>query len=170
MVRERASEFAVPIVLVACVFLGVARSSSAAITLRVTITPTAIQFANANPRTTPVVSANSTVRVRVYVSGALSYQSWSVRGLAGGNLISGGNTIPISTVSWTSSKTGGSCLNWCSCVAGTASSSTPQMMLQGQGNTGYYGVDCTQTYRFANSWTYQTGTYSQVMTITASSP
>jgi len=169
MIRGNTRRSTTPILLAACLVLGVARPVSA-ISLSVTITPTSIQFPNSNPGTTPVVTANSTVRVRVKVSYAYSWDSWSVRGLAGGDLVSVGNSIPISTVTWTSSKTGGSCSYWCNCNAGTASHSTPQMMVQGQGNTGFNGVDCTQTYRFANSWNYKTGNYSQVMTITVSAP
>ena len=87
--------------------------------------------------------------------------------LADGDLLSGPDVIPISNVTWTTAGPTGPCTS-CSCYVGTVSDVTSQLLFDGQDNTA--GATCTKTFHLANSWTYDTGAYSQTVTITASIP
>ena len=130
--------------------------------------PSTVSFQDANPTTTPFVPGNRTIRVRVRVRNAAPTDVWSVNAMAGGDLVSGPHAIPISNTSWTVSQAGGACA--CSCQVGTVSSAVPQSMLVGQGNTGRRDVNCRQNYRLINEWSYHPGSYTQMMTITVTSP
>lgn len=152
-----------------CLLLNV-HASHAAPALFLTITPSAITFPDASPTTTPSIPATAAVAVQVTAVGGLPTDAWSVQALASGDLAAGPNSIAISNVTWTSAQTAGNCLNWCTCQAGTASRVAPQGMIAGQGSTGVFGVTCTQNYRLANNWSYRPGAYTQVITITATSP
>ena len=157
------------ITMVAACVLG-APCTAWAITFQLTIAPSSISFSDANPTTTPTIAANSTVAVALRVSGASSTQAWSVHAQAAGDLVSGGNSIGISNVSWTvSGPSGGTCQRPCSCYAGTVSKVTSQVIFNGTSNTNNSLV-CTQTYTLVNSWPYAVGSYSQTVTITATSP
>ena len=70
-------------------------------TLRLRLNPQTLSFPDANPTTTPVIMGNQTIRVRVRVRNALPTDSWSVNALAGGELLSGPDVIPIANTSWT---------------------------------------------------------------------
>ena len=158
------------IAMVAACVLGAPCTTWAAISFQLTIAPSSISFSDANPTTTPTIAANSTVAVALRVSGAGSTQAWSVQALAAGDLVSGGNSIGISNVSWTvSGPSGGTCLRPCSCYAGTVSKVTSQVIFNGTANTNNSPA-CTQTYTLVNSWPYAVGSYSQTVTITATSP
>ena len=153
-------------IVAACV-LGAPGASWAAISFQLTVTPSSISFADANPTTTPSIVANSTVFVVLKVSGAGS-TLWSVGALANGDLVSGGNSISIANLTWTvSGPFNGSCQ--CSCHAGTLSKVSRQVIFNGQGNTTNSPV-CTQTFSLVNGWSYRVGAYSQTVTITATSP
>ena len=137
-------------------------------TLRLKLNPKTVSFPDANPTTTPVIQGNQTIRVRVRVQNALPTDSWSVNALAGGELLSGPDVIPIANTSWTVTQSGGSCS--CACQVGTNSGAVPQLMLVGQGNTSGPDVECRQNYSFSNNWAYNPGSYSQIVTITLTSP
>jgi hypothetical protein len=145
-------------------------TAAAAVTLTLTISPSTISFADASPTTTPTITANSTVAVHVVVAGASASNTWSVYGLANGDLTAGSHVVAISNVTWTSAKTSGSCNVNCTCIAGTASKISAQSMISGRGDTALSGVSCTNTYRLTNSWSYFPGSYSQTMTITITAP
>ena len=136
-------------------------------TVTLTVSPTSTSFSDANPTTTPSITASPTVAVTVVVSGAAPTDTWSVNALADGDLLSGPDVIAISNVTWTTAGPTGPCTA-CSCHTGTASTATNQLMFNGQDNTA--GATCTKTFFLANSWSYNTGAYSQTITITASIP
>ena len=136
--------------------------------LRLRVTPTSISFPDANPTTTPLIPANTSVLVDLRVRGGPPSSTWSVQALAGGDLTSGPDSIAISNITWTSTQTG-RCRGSCTCLAGTTNKTVQQLMISGQGRTGN-SFSCTQNYSLANSWSYNPGSYMQVMTITASSP
>jgi hypothetical protein len=156
-------------ILVGVLLAAAVRPVEAAITLTLTITPSTISFPDANPRATPSIPANTTVDIYVKVAGAKAPDRWAVRALAAGDLASGSFTIPIANVTWTATPVAGSCSN-CVCVAGTMSKSAGQTMFSGQGNTAASGRTCRYSFFLANSWTYRLGFYSQVVTITVTSP
>ena len=119
-------------------------------TLRLRLNPTTLSFPDASPTTTPVIQGNQTIRVRVRVRNALPTDSWSVNALAGGDLLSGPDLIPIANTSWSVTQGGGPCN--CVCQVGTNNSTVPQLMLVGQGNTASNDVRCRQRYTLSNSW------------------
>ena len=137
-------------------------------TLRLRLNPKTLSFPDANPTTTPVIPGNQTIRIRVRVRNALPGDTWSVNAFAGGELLSGPDVIPIANTSWTVTQTGGPCN--CACQVGTNSSAVPQLMLVGQGNTPANDVRCRQRYTLSNNWAYNPGSYSQIVTITLTSP
>ncbi len=143
-------------------------------TLGMRLSPTTLSFPDANPTTTPVIQGNQMITLRVRVRSALPSDSWSVHALAGGELLSvPPDMIPIANTAWTVSQGGGPCN--CTCQVGTNSSAVPQLMLIGQGNTGGgigggNDVRCLQRYTLSNSWAYNPGIYSQIVTITLTAP
>jgi hypothetical protein len=144
-------------------------------TLGMRLSPTTLSFPDANPTTTPVIQGNQVIAVRVRVRNALPSDSWSVHAQAAGELqsLTLFDRIPIANTAWTVTQGGGACN--CTCQAGTNSSAVPQLMLTGQGNTGAgvgggNDVRCFQRYTLSNSWTYNPGSYSQIVTITLTAP
>lgn len=136
--------------------IGIFLASSVTLTL----TPSTINFPDANPDTTPSIPASQNpvqVRCRVVGSG-----SWNlildVR--ATGNLISGGASIPINMVSWTATGAG--------YTAGTMSTTSVQAgNWTSSGNKTYNG---TFSYFLQNNWNYATGNYVATVTYTLHSP
>ena len=168
MIRRRVLQY-VWVVLAALVTGPlVVEPAEAQITLRLRVNPLTVSFPDANPTTTPLIPGNQIIRVRVRVRNALSAESWSVTALAGGDLLSGLDAIPISNMAWTVTQAGRPCT--CTCQAGTQSDAVPQLMLIGQGNTAGSGVQCRQSYRLSNSWAYNPGSYAQIATITLTAP
>ena len=77
--------------------------SAGAQTLTLTVSPSTITFAAADPDTTPSIAASSiTVSYRVRNNAA---GSWRISLLASGDLTAGSATIPITNVTWTASPT-----------------------------------------------------------------
>jgi hypothetical protein len=120
----------------------------------------AINFADADPDTTPSIPATEnavsvTAKIR---TGASSTATLTHR--AGGNLSAGGAiTIPINNVSWTATGAG--------YVAGTMSSSSDVPAASWTGSNSYGG---TFSFFIVNSWTYTTGNYTVSATYTLTAP
>ena len=137
--------------------IGVLFASGASLTLGTNT----INFPNADPDTTPSIPASQnavTVRCRI-TGGVASNVTLSVR--ANGNLVSGGNSIPISQVTWTATGNG--------YVAGTMS--TTSVLVGSWPNTsGTRNFNGTFSYFLANSWNYATGNYTASVTYTLSAP
>jgi|GEM_PF-955343 len=144
--------------------------SHAQIAFTLTISPSSITFLDANPTTSPSISASSAVQMTIVVTGGKN-TSWSVHSLANGDLQNsdGVSTIPISNLSWTSSQTSSSCKYGCQCLSGTMNRSAPQNMIIGTGNTPG-NFSCNMTFNLLNNWGYNTGSYTQSVTITATAP
>ena len=123
------------------------------------LSPTTINFPDANPTTTPSIPADSTVAVTARVrTGSGSTPTLTV--LAAGDLISGGDSIAINNVTWTAAPP--------PFIAGTMSNAASQSAATfGLGSAQYTG---TYTFAFANSWAYNTGSYTQTATYTLTSP
>ena len=115
--------------------------------------PTTINFPDANPTTTPSISADSTVSVTANVRTA---GTPTLTVLANGDLISGGDSIAITNVTWTASGA--------PFIAGTMNSVTAQDAATLSAGSGQYAG--TYSYFLANSWTYATGAYTQTATYT----
>ncbi len=141
----------------AIVTMDVGAESSS--TAQLTITPTTINFPSANPGTIPNVPAMvNPVSVTANVqTDAASTAVLTV--LAAGDLISGGDRIPISKITWTATGDG--------YIAGTMSKDTAATAGSWQGSGQYSG---TFSFFLANSWSYATGSYTQNITYTLAVP
>lgn len=126
-----------------------------------TITPSTINFPDADPDSTPSIPANSTVNFTAKVrTGKTSLATLTV--LANQDLTSGTDTIAITNVTWTATGTG--------FINGTMDKTTPQNVASWTGSStgpGHYNGVCT--YSLANDWAYATGSYTAnaVYTLTA---
>ena len=134
-------------------------ASAAAQRLELTITPSVINFPPADPDASPVIlSAPITVTYRIRQSPG----PWQMTVLASGDLMSGSSTVDISNVSWVASPAP-------PFRDGTLNHTVAQIMATGEGN-----VNPTRhgsvTFRLKNSWTYDTGTYTQTIVFTLSTP
>jgi hypothetical protein len=134
--------------------------SAGAQTLTLTVSPSTITFAAADPDTTPSIAASSiTVSYRVRNNAA---GSWRISLLASGDLTAGSATIPITNVTWTASPTP-------RFQAGTLSRTLAQTLASGSGNV-QNTTTGTVVFRLANSWTYNVGSYSTSVVFTLTAP
>ena len=86
---------------------------------------------------------------------------WNVTLQAGGDLVSGGSAIDISAVTWTITPAP-------PFANGTLSKSVAQTLASGAGNVPK--LTGTITFKLANSWNYDVGTYTQSLIFTVSTP
>jgi len=121
------------------------------------VTPQSINFPSSDPDTVPVISS-STVRVTFVAQGPPA-RPWTITVRADGPLISGASTIPISAVSWIAAPSPPFMNGTLSTVAQTIATGTGTAIERGD-----------VTFRFANSWNYHVGTYTQTITFTLTSP
>ena len=141
-------------------FLLLASPAARAQTLLLTISPSTITFANADPDTTPSITAPSitvTYRVRQNVDG-----SWRITLLAGGDLTAGSATIPITNVTWTATPAP-------PFQSGTLSRTLAQTLASGTGNVQQPALG-TVVFRLANSWSHNAGTYTASVVFTLTAP
>lgn len=118
-----------------------------------------LSFPDADPDTVPLISAAGgaiTITAKARASLAATV---TLTVIAADDLRSGLDTIPASALTWIGSGTG--------FVNGTVSRATPQVVGSWTGSGIRTG---TQTYRFQNSWSYRTGTYSVSLLYTLVSP
>ena len=134
--------------------------AAAAQDLTLTISPSTITFAAADPDTTPSIAAPAiTVRYRVRNN---EDGSWRISLQASGDLTDGSATIPITNVTWTASPTP-------PFQAGTLSQTLAQTLASGSGDVQAPRTGTT-VFRLANSWTYNVGNYSTSVVFTLTAP
>lgn len=147
--------------------LALAASDNATLTInatvaaraKLTISPTTINFPDADPDVTASIPANEnavTVSAKIRTSAA---GNATLTCLANGDLTSGSNTIAINNVSWTATGSGFS--------NGTMNASTAQSVGTWTGSGNRSG---TFSFFLANSWAYTVGSYAQTATYTLSAP
>jgi hypothetical protein len=112
-----------------------------------------IQFISSNPSVPSVPAVQNPISVEVRYSGR---DNWVLTVSAGGDLVSGANTIPISNVFWTASGT--------SFVPGTLSRT--QAVPVANGGRAPSGDDGTLRFFLKESWDYASGSYAQSLTFT----
>ncbi len=143
---------------VACVLADGAPASAQTLTL--SLSRNTIPFASADPDTTAQVQAPP-VTVTYRVRGNW-FGNWQLTLQSSGNLTSGPQSIPISTITWTATPAP-------PFQAGTMSAALAQRLAAGSGN-----VDPARTgqvlFFFANSWDYNVGNYSTTFTFTLIAP
>jgi hypothetical protein len=150
-------------ILAVCAALGfllLAAPAARAQTLSLTISPATITFANADPDTTPSITAPSitvSYRVRNNLLG-----NWRITLLAGGDLTAGGATIPVTNVTWTATPAP-------PFQNGTMSRTLAQTLASGSGDV-QNTTTGTVVFRLANSWTYNAGIYNASFVFTLSAP
>ena len=121
------------------------------------LSPTTINFPDANPTTVPSIPADSSVSVTANVRTA---GTPTLTVLANGDLVSGGDTIAITNVTWTASGA--------PFIAGTMNMSTAQAAATFSTGSGQYAG--TYSYVLANSWSYAVGAYTQTAVYTLTAP
>jgi hypothetical protein len=125
---------------------------------KLTLGLAAITFADADPDVTPLyTSAPVSVDVRARTTNGGSVV---LTVLASGDLASGGNTIPVTTLTWAATGTGFA-------ASGANNSTTAQTLGQWSGSGSPSG---SHTLSLPNLWTYNTGTYTVTLNYTLTAP
>jgi len=137
-----------------------ASSPALAQTLTLSLSPTVITFPSSDPDTVPLISAapvQVTYRIR-----ANGNSPWSLTVLAAGDLVAGASQIDISNVTWVATPAP-------PFQNGTLSKTVPQRIASGTGNVNPDSIGSI-SFRLANSWTYDLGSYTQTILFTLSAP
>jgi hypothetical protein len=158
--------------LIALVFWGLASPAAAfnttaevgvsaplASSAQLSITPSSINFPNADPDTVPSIPATENPVTVIANAQTNGNKTVTLSVIANGDLIFGSSTIPIGNVTWTASGSG--------FQAGTMSKTTPQTAGNWQRSGSRTG---TFSYFLKNSWSYATGNYTQTITYTLTAP
>lgn len=148
-----AGTFVRAIALVAIVSLapGMAQAASA----KLSFSGTTLTFPSADPDAVPVIAATENpIQIRVAVNGPAGIIS-QLSVLAGGDLMSGADRIPIGKVTWTAQGSG--------FLSGRLSSTDTQLVGQWTGKTNVTG---DLRFWLENSWSYAVGDYSQNLVYT----
>ncbi len=139
--------------------LLVAPGDALAQRLDLSLSPTVVSFPPSDPDAFPVVmSAPVTITYRVRQWDG----PWQITALASGDLNAGGATVDISNVSWVATPAP-------PFQNGTLSKTVAQVVASGVGNVNP-ARSGSLTFRLTNSWNYSTGTYSQTLVFTLSTP
>ncbi len=126
---------------------------------KLTLSAATQTFPNADPDAVPQVPA-SEGPLTITAKGRTAPGSQMILSvIASNDLRSGMNVIPVSALTWTATGAGFG--------PGTMSSSIARRLAAWNSSGFFVG---TQTYFFANSWTYATGSYGVTLTYTLSAP
>lgn len=128
--------------------------------LDLSITPTTIVFATADPDTVPIISsAPVQVNYRVRQNNP---EPWLLSVLAGGDLVAGSQTVDISNISWVATPSP-------PFTSGVMSKTVAQRVASGTGNMANPSQGQI-IFRLANSWNYAPGLYTQTIVFTLTAP
>jgi hypothetical protein len=126
---------------------------------KLTLSATTQTFPNSDPDTVPQVLASEGA-VTITTKGRTAPGNQIILSvLASNDLQSGLNVIAISKLTWTGGGAG--------FVGGTMNKTVAQQVALFGSSGNFTG---TQTYRFANAWTYAAGSYGVTLTYTLSAP
>jgi hypothetical protein len=129
-------------------------------TAKLSIASPSVTFANADPDTTPLITATEGAIAIEAKAKTSTGSTVTLTLLAASDLLgSGSDVIAISNITWLAGGTG--------FVAGTMSTSAAQTVASWTNSGNRSG---TQTYRLANSWDYPVGSYSTTATYTLTAP
>jgi hypothetical protein len=148
------------IVFLAALFLTPASALAQKLELAIALSPAVITFPSSDPDTVPLVSA-APLQITYRVRGN-GNSTWSLTVLAADDLISGASRVDISNVTWVATPAP-------PFQNGTLSKTVAQRVASGTGNINPDSIGSI-TFRLANSWTYSTGSYSQTLLFTLSTP
>ena len=128
--------------------------------LELSISPTVITFTPGDPDVVPqMMSAPITVTYRIRQAQGLN---WQLTVLASGNLVSGPSTVDITNVTWVATPAP-------PFRNGTLNHTVAQVLAAGVGNVNPTATGSV-TFLLKNSWTYDTGTYTQTVVFTLAIP
>lgn len=128
--------------------------------LDLSIAPTTIVFATADPDTVPVITSPAVqVSYRIRQN---NFNPWILSVLAGGDLVSGAATVDISNISWVATPSP-------PFQSGVMSKTVAQRVAGGTGNVANTSRGQI-TFRLANSWNYTAGLYTQTVVFTLTAP
>jgi hypothetical protein len=128
--------------------------------LDLSISPTTIPFAVADPDIVPILTS-PTVQV-TYRIRQNNFNPWILSVLAGGDLVSGSATVDISNISWVATPSP-------PFQGGVMSKTVAQRVASGTGNVANPSQGQI-TFRLANSWNYAVGLYTQTVVFTLTAP
>jgi len=141
-------------------FLFLVPSPARAQKLELSLSPAVITFPSSDPDTVPLVSAAPVqVTYRIRSNGN---SPWSLTVLAAGDLVAGASRVDISNVTWVATPAP-------PFQNGTLSKTVAQRVASGSGNVNPDTLGSI-TFRLANSWTNNTGSYTQTVLFTLSAP
>jgi len=141
-------------------FLFLVPSPARAQNLELSLSPAVITFPSSDPDTVPLVSAAPVqVTYRIRSNGN---SPWSLTVLAAGDLVAGASRVDISNVTWVATPAP-------PFQNGTLSKTVAQRVASGNGNVNPNTLGSI-TFRLSNSWTYNTGSYTQTVLFTLSAP
>ena len=146
--------------LLAFLFLLPSPALAQKLELAVSLSPAIITFSSGDPDTVPLLTApplQLTYRIR-----GNGNSPWSLTVLAAGDLIAGASRIDISNVTWVATPAP-------PFQNGTLSKTVPQRIASGTGNVNPDSIGSI-SFRLANSWTYDLGSYTQTVLFTLSTP
>jgi hypothetical protein len=133
------------------------------------ISPTTISFQDRDPDVSPEVTSATDLIVNMSIRNLLPSQNWVLEIYTDGDLVSGGNAIPIGNCRWTVTGQGtpqGFFQN------GTFSRGIYILTGQGSGDvqTRRADVTCVFSFYLRNLWAYFTGNYSRLITLRLTVP
>ncbi len=144
----------------AAVLVGALPGIASAQRLDLSISPTTIPFAAADPDMVAIITSPAvqvTYRVRQN-----NFNPWVLSVLAGGDLVSGLATVDISNISWVATPSP-------PFQSGVMSKTVAQRVASGTGNVSNPSQGQI-TFRLANSWNYAVGLYTQTVVFTLTAP
>jgi hypothetical protein len=144
----------------AVLFLAPSPALAQKLELALSLSPAVITFPSSDPDTVPLISA-PTLQITYRVRGN-GNAPWSLTVVAAGDLIAGASQIDISNVTWVATPAP-------PFQNGTLNKTVPQRIASGTGNVNPDSIGSI-TFRLANSWTYNPGSYTQTVLFTLSSP
>jgi hypothetical protein len=129
--------------------------------LELSVSPQVINFTLGDPDVMPVVSAPP-ITVSYRLRGLQGKATWQLTVLASGDLVSGPSTVDISNVTWVATPAP-------PFRSGTLNRTVAQVVAGGSGSENPTQVG-SFTFRMNNSWTYDSGIYTQTIVFTLSTP
>ena len=129
--------------------------------LELSVNPQFINFTLGDPDVTPIVPA-APITVSYRIRGLQGKALWQLTVLASGDLVSGTSTVDISNVTWVATPAP-------PFRSGTLNRTVPQVVASGSGAENPTQVG-SLIFRLNNSWTYDSGIYTQTIVLTLSTP
>jgi hypothetical protein len=147
------------IALAALVVLGLGREARAQ-QFTLTVSPASFTFPSNDPDLVPIIAADQPVDIGYKAAGMGKNGAWHLSIRANTDLVSGGDSISVTNISWTAGAP---------LASGTALTTSDQTLYSSIGNMTAIQHSLL-TFSLANSWTYKVGNYSTTIVFTLSAP